>query len=247
MKLIDETGNKYKFLTVIKRSQSKDSRAIWECLCICGKIIEVVGKELRKNKNLNCGCNPFGGSPVNEVGNTYGKLKVIEKGKSTYYGIFWICRCDCGKITEVLGTSLRNGKAVACGCNRGFNTGPHAKVQNKVLKAHFISYKTSKRANQLGFDLSYLEFENICRKNCYYCNSTPQPKKYLTYRPKSRLGDRYSYDNLNGIDRLDNSKGYIEGNCIPACGKCNMMKRDHTEEQFLEHISRIYKNNLNRG
>lgn len=179
---------------------------------------------------------------INEIGNKYGKLTVIEQGeKSTRYGIYWICLCDCGATTQILGTSLRSGKSTACGCNIGYNTGPKRKVTNRVLTQHFSSYRNSKKAKSLGFDLSLKEFEVICRENCYYCGSEPQIRKYLTYKPNGGAEDFYSYDNLSGIDRFDNAKGYVEGNCIPCCAKCNLMKKNYSEQEFLDHIFKIYE------
>jgi Zn-finger protein len=44
---------------------------------------------------------------------------------------------------------------------------------------------------------------------------------------------------LNGIDRLDSNRGYIEGNIVPCCGDCNFAKRSLTVEDFLQLIKRI--------
>jgi hypothetical protein len=29
---------------------------------------------------------------------------------------YWLCRCDCGKLTSVAGSSLRQGVSLSCGC-----------------------------------------------------------------------------------------------------------------------------------
>lgn len=44
-----------------------------------------------------------------------------------------------------------------------------------------------------------------------------------------------------GIDRVDNNKGYIQNNCVPCCWKCNQMKGQMTEQEFEDHITKIYK------
>ena len=46
------------------------------------------------------------------------------------------------------------------------------------------------------------EFNFLSKNNCYYCGK-PGP---------------------NGIDRVDNSKGYVTGNCVPCCKHCNYVK-----------------------
>ena len=57
--LIDETGNIYGYLTVLRRAEnvpSKDGRAQWVCRCKCGNEIIATGKSLRTGSKLSCGC-----------------------------------------------------------------------------------------------------------------------------------------------------------------------------------------------
>lgn len=53
---------------------------------------------------------------INEIGNKYGKLTVLERAKTKKKGVYWHCRCECGNEVDVLGTSLRNGNTKSCGC-----------------------------------------------------------------------------------------------------------------------------------
>jgi hypothetical protein len=43
----------------------------------------------------------------------------------------------------------------------------------------------------------------------------------------------------SGIDRVDNSKGYIPGNCVACCGTCNLAKRELTVDEFLTWAHRL--------
>lgn len=57
--LVDETGNIYGYLTVLRRAEnvpSKDGRAQWVCKCKCGNEIITTGKLLRSGSKLSCGC-----------------------------------------------------------------------------------------------------------------------------------------------------------------------------------------------
>jgi hypothetical protein len=108
-KIIDETGNIYGKLVVLKRGPSKPqregtSRAQWwcECSCKCACVL-VLGKQLRLGKTRSCGCirkdsarrrsrlNSRGchnknegrkmlGTMPQEVGSVYGMLHVIKRG-----------------------------------------------------------------------------------------------------------------------------------------------------------------------
>ena len=49
-------------------------------------------------------------------GMTFGKLKVIKRdGSDKYSRAMWECRCQCGKVKSVRGTSLRRGMTTSCG------------------------------------------------------------------------------------------------------------------------------------
>ena len=57
-KFIDETGNRYGKLTVIKRNgSSKDHKAMWLCKCDCGNYTTTTGKSLRNGSCTSCGCH----------------------------------------------------------------------------------------------------------------------------------------------------------------------------------------------
>ena len=44
-----------------------------------------------------------------------------------------------------------------------------------------------------------------------------------------------------GVDRFDNTKGYIHGNCVPCCQTCNRSKMDSPFDEWFAHISQIVK------
>lgn len=119
MPLIDETGNKYGRLTVLRQSENKAGRKIrWVCQCECGNITEVEGYHLRKGDTVSCGCYQKDKTTKNEIGKRYGKLTVIGKAASRNHRAYWVCQCDCGNIVEVSGTNLRQGqKACSVSCS----------------------------------------------------------------------------------------------------------------------------------
>lgn len=59
---------------------------------------------------------------VNEAGNRYGRLTVIERAPrpewETSYVAYWRCVCDCGQEHIVNGRQLRRGMVHSCGCLR---------------------------------------------------------------------------------------------------------------------------------
>ena len=60
----------------------------------------------------------------------FGKLVVIQKSHGRYtsggqFKITWICKCDCGNVTEIDGQKLRKGHTTSCGCLKKENKGSH--------------------------------------------------------------------------------------------------------------------------
>lgn len=53
---------------------------------------------------------------INEIGNKYGRLIVIEKTSSKDNRACWLCQCECGNQIIVAGKLLRNGHVQSCGC-----------------------------------------------------------------------------------------------------------------------------------
>ena len=54
---------------------------------------------------------------INEVGNKYHYLTVVERKGSTSSGkALWLCQCQCGNFTTVTGIDLRGGQVKSCGC-----------------------------------------------------------------------------------------------------------------------------------
>lgn len=78
------------------------------------------------------------------------------------------------------------------------------------------------------FELSVEEVSLLCQQLCSYCGK--EPSQVLSSFPNFKY---------NGIDRVDNSLGYVEGNCAPCCKLCNRMKDVLSVDDFKEHIKTI--------
>ena len=44
---------------------------------------------------------------------------------------------------------------------------------------------------------------------------------------------------VNGIDRVDNDRGYLPNNCVSCCMLCNRMKHANSVETFVEQCRRV--------
>ena len=68
--------------------------------------------------------------------------KEYVKNRKTLVGPHWLCKCECGNITTVLGQSLRNGKTKSCGCLKKENTAAKDLTNKKFGK--LIAIKPTK-------------------------------------------------------------------------------------------------------
>lgn len=96
-------------------------------------------------------------------------------------------------------------------------------------------YKRSAEIRGKSFDLSPQIFTHLTNCKCFYCGKTP-------YQKQGKI-------KYNGIDRIENEKGYIVGNVVSCCGKCNKAKGTmsfHEFNQWIHEVSQEYNEKLQR-
>lgn len=59
---------------------------------------------------------------INEIGNQYGYLTVIDSAPSQNNRAMWLCQCKCGNTIIASGKLLRNGHVKSCGCLKSEKT-----------------------------------------------------------------------------------------------------------------------------
>lgn len=174
---------------------------------------------------------------INLIGKRFGKLTVISYAKEGK----WVCLCDCGNKSTICGQDLREGKTRSCGClylNRGYED--KITSSKKVL---FSNYKSHAKSRNLFMLLSFEEFIDLVQQDCYYCGQKPnQYARSVSAKRKGLQGFLYS-----GIDRLDNIKGYQLDNVVPCCKRCNRVKLDRNETDFIKWVKQCYENLKRKG
>ena len=169
-------------------------------------------------------------SVINEIGNRYGKLTVLGRSSKRGKGqAHWVCKCDCGSFSIVWGANLRTGSTIACGCMIGKNHGlMHGEASFNAL---YTRYKVNAARRELVFEITKEEFKNITKKECIYCGIEP-----LQEIIGNKCNGEYIY---NGVDRVNNDKGYTLDNIVPCCKHCNRAKRMMSSKDFLSLVERI--------
>ena len=167
-------------------------------------------------------------SVLDIVGKKFDRLTVIKRvDNNKKNNSMWECKCECGKITKVLGYHLISGHTKSCG-------GHKAKYSPKESTARWILSRKYSDGN-----LSIEDFIKLTKMNCYYCGEKPSN----IAKVGSDYSDEFKKDGelfYSGLDRIDCSKGHILGNLISCCKYCNYAKRNMSVEEFSEWIKLIY-------
>lgn len=88
-----------------------------------------------------------------------------------------------------------------------------------TLPGRLTSIKGSAKTRGIEYSLEDNEALSIMQNPCHYCG----------------------FSGLVSIDRVQNGLGYLHGNCVACCTMCNLMKRHHPLDSFIEHCRKIVK------
>lgn len=173
---------------------------------------------------------------IDILGKTFGRLLVYKRAPNLFGRAAWWCKCECGKCLKVAGKDLRSGHTRSCGCLQKEKAGFGRRKPGVAARQLFA--KTAGRAKKYSrsFELDFTYFVRLCALPCFYCGRD----FFSTNR------HRYEEFPYNGLDRVDNAKGYTMDNVVPCCKLCNTMKLDLSIDIFLEQVERIYATHLLR-
>lgn len=175
---------------------------------------------------------------IDETGKRHTRLFVIGRaGSAGNRDATWHCECDCGRRSIVRGYDLRRGATRSCGClNNALLTAYNIKRKLGPRQAAFrrtlCDMKRNARRRGRAWELSEKQAASLMASVCHYCGTAPGN----VAKSRSKNGD-FSY---SGIDRRDNSRGYIPGNVVSCCWDCNKAKNKMSEEQFLLWVDRVF-------
>lgn len=149
-------------------------------------------------------------SPI-VYGERFGRLIVIDVDDDPAG-----CRavsCDCGTEMRVATSDLLHGITRKC------DEGGHAKVSadERPVRKLYRDYKYRARRHGVLFEIPYGAFKIEIAWNCVYCGIEP----------------------ANGLDQVYASQGYVPGNTVACCWKCNRAKSIMTQAVFIDWIKRV--------
>lgn len=229
-------GMKFNKLTVLEQlpnrliGKNNQPQRNWKCRCECGKICEKTSLQLRYTKTCGCAQKTAVRNLVQKIqpNERYAFLTTVkfEKVRGTSG---WHCKCFCGNETWVRSYALISGRTKSCSCmssairNETYYTNhPHVIRESRVNEI-FYAYKAGARKRHRCFELTKEDFIKMIEAGCHYCGLIPDTQNLK----------------FNGVDRIDNEKGYTLENCAPCCFQCNKAKGTYTTLEWEEWVSRI--------
>jgi len=175
------------------------------------------------------------GNVIDITGQKFGRLIVIKRvyPNTRHRNTRWLCKCECGTEKTVDKSSLISGKTKSCGClrrERGGRPKLNYGIANMRRVIEIYKRHAKKRGNE--WNLTEEQFRALTQKDCYYCGGKPNNR-----RNARGYNGEYIY---NGIDRIDNTKGYTIDNVISCCKVCNRAKNNLTLQEFKDWVRKIY-------
>lgn len=226
-------GKKFGSWLVLKLTKSyklnSSKQTYWLCRCKCGKEKEINSYSLNIGKSKSCNTGLCNGRAKDLRGKKFNRWTVGEIEIIKNNSIYWNVKCECGNKKILKTQEILNGCSKSCGCYQKERLSETIRKEEKEVCINILwnRYIHGAKSRNLDFILNKNEFTNLISTNCYYCNSFPNLK----------VNKREYTLFYNGIDRIDNSKGYILENCVSCCSDCNYLKADIT----LDLIIKIHK------
>jgi len=142
------------------------------------------------------------------TGQTFGKFYVIEKSNRKRKDTSWMCKCSCGKVSDVLGYNLKSGNSSQCRACGNRQRGERSGLDVKLLDWSRIARKcpSCKKVKLLKYwKMTHSKYGRIYAEQCKKCRKMqdhlnrvrfPQDyrKKEANRHERSRIYRRFGLD-----------------------------------------------------
>jgi len=177
-------------------------------------------------------------------GSVYNELTVLDyagRSKHSKNRVYYF-RCSCGKEISAIGSLVVRGKKISCGCLRRNKKGEIVKAYKDYEDIpgdfiHRLNMQAKKRGLNVSVGIEYLWRVFIAQnRRCVFSNA-------LLFFNFYKIRDTVYAPNAS-LDRIDSSKGYVEGNVQWVHKTINIMKSNMSDEEFIWWCDRVTNNCL---
>ena len=159
------------------------------------------------------------------VGKQIGSLTVLRQDGWHNNRMMVLCLCACGAHHTRSLTTIKHGRRTSCKY-AGLT------VTDAESRDRFRTMTFNAKVRGLAVEISVEQAALLFSAPCHYCGRSGVGKPLTKRAREQGIG-------FNGIDRVDNAKGYIVGNVVTCCGDCNVAKSDMTASQFINLCVRV--------
>jgi hypothetical protein len=154
------------------------------------------------------------------TGQTIGNWKIIKQTKvNKNHEYYYLCECICGKQKEIRARGAKGLCSTSCGCKnpgrwiKGWKNPEYLIDKYSQIRGR---YKRDAKTRGYSFELTKEQFEELIAGPCFYCGVEKQ---------NAKMYNNWGLVHYTGIDRVDNSIGYVYNNCVSCCKNCNTKKK----------------------
>ena len=209
---------------------SKGGNKYVQCQCKCGEIKNVMSSSLRRGKTSSCrSCAARKTTTQLEIGSKYKDWTILEgpiyKNSTAYYKV----KCECGTEMFKLPIELlykdRDFCCMKCSHKENMNniTTKNGKI-GELTKTEHTRLKKSAKKRQYEFNVSIEYLWNLFENQQKICAIT---------------GDHIDDFSKASLDRIDSTKGYIEGNVQWVTQQANLSKHIMSTQELYDFCIKV--------
>ena len=225
-------GDKFGNLTIISENTiNKNSQLHVFVKCVCGKEYFVPLSDLKKRNRQSCtNCKAIHRRiPIN-IGEIYGDWEVIEGPIKGIHknSLVYLCKCTCGNTQYCSAYDLKNKNTKRCfKCSRKIGIEKMMDNNGRIGELNISKYNKIKKsafARNIEFTVNIEYLWDLYIKQNKKCAIT---------------GDYIDSFKEASLDRIDSSKGYIEGNVQWVTYRANVSKHTMSMKELYEFCIKV--------
>lgn len=169
------------------------------------------------------------------IGKKFGRGIVLKEIPSNRRGRGYELQCDCGKIYKAASCDIRSGNTKSCGCLNRENIDKRYTGFKEVAGSYFGQIKARAKNSEMEFNITAEYIYNLFEKQNKKCRFSGV-ELIISNRDKFLVGNA-------SLDRIDSTKGYIEGNVQWIHKDLNHMKMALSDKEFIDWCNKISEYN----
>ena len=226
-----KVGDKFGDWTVINIDVPSRNKARYvQCQCKCGAINEINASSLRTGKSSSCkSCSARNRTIKLKIGSKYKHWTIISGPEYINSTAYYKVRCDCGDESYKLPIHLLS-KDNYFQCEKCAHKENMSNIRKKngevgdLTKTEYTRIRRSAEKRGYEFNVSIEYLWNLFQEQNQICAIT---------------GDYIPNIKEASLDRIDSSKGYIEGNVQWVTYQANVSKHVMTMEKLYEFCRKV--------